>query len=247
MRPERYGWRARIGLLVPNSGSTVMREWNSVLPEGISCHQAIMGLGEATPDRLLELREKAVVEAKKLASGGMMDLLIFACTSGSFIGGAGYDGQIIKELEAATSVPSTTTSTCVLTAFADLGVKRMALIGPYIREVFDGEIQFFKDHGIETAYCKGLDYIDPKAYSKLSEEPYVYYRLAKEAYQSVPDIDAIFITCMASPALMVIGTLEQDTGKPVISSCSASLYGVLKKLGVKERVEHYGQLLAMLE
>lgn len=247
MRPERYGWRAKIGLLVPNSGSTVMREWNSVLPEGVSCYQAVMGLGENTREKLLELRSKAVAEAKKLASDGSIDLLLFACTSGSFIGGAGYDGQIIKELEAATGVPSTTTSTCVLTAFADLGAKRIALIGPYPREVFDSEVQFLKDHGIETAYCQGLGYKDSRAYWKLSDEPYIYYPLAKEAFQSAPDIDAIFITCMASPVLKVIGALEQDTGKPVISSCSASLYGVLKKVGIRERVEHYGQLLTMLE
>lgn len=243
MIPERYGWRAKIGVISPGLGITLQREWNSLLPEGISFHITLMELIETTPEGLLLLREKAIAEAKKLTSSGLIDLLLFACTSGSFVGGAGYDQKIIKELESATSILSTTTTTCVLTAFTDLGVKHIALIGPYIKEVLDLEIRFFKQHGIETIYCKGMGFAKTSQIVKTSEEPYIYYRLAKEAYHSAPEVDAIFITCMASPIARVVNSLEQETGKPAISSCSAALYGVLQKLGIKDPVENYGQLL----
>ena len=245
MRAERYGWRAKIGVLSPASNATIMREWNSALPEGVTCHEALMGLTEPTPEKLLEMRQRAVAEATKLAYGSM-DIILFACTSGSFMGGAGYDEDIIKELETAVGIPSTTTSTCVLTAFADLQVKKIALIGPYLKEIFNAEIQFFKDHDIDTLYVNALEYRTQRDFILLYDQPYVFYRLAKEAYKSAPDADAIFITCTASPAIKVINILEQETGRPVISSCSASLYGVLKKLRIKEPIEQYGQLLRML-
>jgi maleate cis-trans isomerase len=91
MKTERYGWRSRIGLLSPAPGITIMREWEAVLPEGVTCHQTLMEIKEATPEGLIELREKAISEAKKFTSSGLMDILLFSCTSGSFIGGPGYD------------------------------------------------------------------------------------------------------------------------------------------------------------
>jgi maleate isomerase len=133
-----------------------------------------------------------------------------------------------------------------LEAFSDLGVKRIALIGPYLKEVFDAEVRFFKHHGIETLYLKAMEYRYVKDISSLYERPYVYYRMAKEAYRSVKNIDAIFITCMASPALKIIDVLEQETGVYVLSSISASLYGVMKKLGIKGPIQNYGKVFDRL-
>ena len=245
MITERYGWRSRIGIISPGLGITMTREWNSLLPEGISFHATLVKLAENTPEELPQLKAQAIDEAKNLALTGLIDILLFSCTSGSFIGGPGYDQDIIRELESATGVPSTTTSTCLVRAFSDLGVKSIALIGPYIEDVFDIETQFFKHHGIETIFCKGMGFDKVSQIIRTSEQPYIYYRLAREAYRSAPDADAIFITCIASPIAAVVNTLEQETGKPIISSCSASLYGVLKQLGIRDPIENYGQLLRM--
>ncbi len=204
-----------------------------------------MGLTETTPESLVEMRKQALAEAKKL-SYGLMDLILYGCTSGSFIGGPGYDEEIIKEIESAVGIPTATTSTCVLKAFADLRVKKIALIGPYIKEVFDAEIKFFKSHGIDTLYLKAMEYSYVRDISLLREKPYVFYRMAKEAYQKAKDIDAIFITCMASPAIKIIHTLEQETGVYVLSSNSASLNRVLKKLGIKGPIENYGKVFDKL-
>ena len=241
MRKETSDWRARIGVLTPNPNTNLTCEWWSLLPEGVIFHEAVMGLTKVTPENLLDMRNRAVNEAIKLSDANV-DIISFSCTSGSFVGGPGYDESIIKELEDAIGVPATTSSTCVSSALKDLGAKKMALVGPYSREIFDIEIDFFKKSGIETPYSKCLDLCDIKDYMRLHEQPYMFYRMAKEAYQSAPDVDVIFITCLCSPALQIINTLEQETGKPVISSCLATLYGVLKKLGIRETIEELGQL-----
>ncbi len=242
---EISDWRARIGVLSPITNFITFSEWYQVLPEGITVWEALMGLTETTPESLVEMRKQAVNEARKL-SYGLMDIILYGCTSGSFIGGPGYDQEIIKEIEAAVGIPATTTTSCVLEAFADLGVKRIGLIGPYIKEVFDAEIKFFKGHGIETAYLKAMEMRYVRDISLLREKPYVFYRLAKEAYRAVKGIDGIFITCMASPAIKIINPLEEEAGIPVLSSNSASLYGVLKKLGIKEPIENYGKVFKLL-
>ncbi len=238
-------WRARIGVLQPNPNLTLTCEWAELMPEGITVSEALMGLPSVTAENLLEMRKSAVAEAKKL-SDAMMDIIVFACTSGSFVGGPGYDEDIIKELETAVGIPALTSSTCVRTACADLGVKSMALIGPYTKDIFDIEIKFFKENGIDTLYSKSLELFEIKDYMRLHEHPYMYYRMAKEAYRQAPDVDVIFITCLCSPSSKIIYTLEMETGKPVISSCLATLYGVLKKLGINEPIEELGRLGKML-
>jgi len=241
MEEKPCDWRARIGILSPACCPNQVCEWKGNLPDGVTFHEAIMGMIENNPEGLLSLKEKAMVEGKKLADG-LMDIILFACTSGSFIGGPGYDQTIIKELEAATAIQSTTTSTCVSAAFADLGIRKMALLGPYIQEVMDAEVGFFKQQGVETLYVKGLEYRANRDFTRLHLQPYLFYPLAQEAYRAAPDIDCIFITCMASPSKQVINTLEEETGKIVLSSQSASLYGVLKQLGIRAELPYYGRL-----
>lgn len=90
-----------------------------------------------------------------------------------------------------------------------------------------------------------MGYTNAMQIAKTSEEPYIFYRLSKETYPSAPDTDAIFVTCMASPIARVVDVLEKETGKPLVSCCSAALYGVLKQSGIKNPVENYGQLLTM--
>jgi len=46
--------------------------------------------------------------------------------------------------------------------------------------------------------------------------------------------------------MKIIPALEEDTGLPVLSSNSASLYGVLKKLGITVPIEGYGRVFKLL-
>jgi maleate isomerase len=86
MEEKTCDWRARIGILTPACCPNQVCEWKGNLPDGVTFHEAIMGMVENNPEGLLALKEKAVIEGKKLADG-LMDIILFACTSGSFIGG----------------------------------------------------------------------------------------------------------------------------------------------------------------
>jgi len=69
------------------------------------------------------------------------------------------------------------------------------------------------------------------------------YRLGKSADH--PDAEAIFISCTNLRTFEVLEALEMDLGKSVISSNSATLWAVLKELGVKEPLEGLGKLLSL--
>jgi len=50
-----FGWRLRIGLMVPSSNTTMEPEFYQHLPEGVSVHTARMGLVNATHEGLTEM------------------------------------------------------------------------------------------------------------------------------------------------------------------------------------------------
>ena len=237
------GWRAEVGMLAPMG--YMYREWEIVAPEGIRFSTALLGLTRTTPQGLKEMAKAIEVEAKKLNIGHKCDLICLGCTSGSFIGGPGYDQKLIDRIEKASGSPATTTTTCVLEVLKDMGIKKMALVGPYTDSVFDIEVKFFKSKGIDTIYMKGsgLGCVEQSEFFKYMMEPYSSYKLVKDGAKAVPDADCVFLSCMVSPTLGVVDILEKEIGKPVISSLSATLCGILKKLGIPDPVCHYGEAL----
>jgi len=235
------GWRAEVGMLAPLRG--MYREWEAVAPEGVRFSKALLGLEEATPESMRKIAETIEVEAKKLNVPQKQDLICFGCTWGSFIEGPGFDQMLIERIEKATGVPATTTITCVTELFKDMGIKKIALVGPYVDSVFDVEVKFLKAYGIETLTVKGLGISELTKEWDYYMDPYGCYEIIKEGAEAAPEADCVFVTCMMSSIVAIVDTLEEQISKPIISSPSATLYGILKKLGIQDPVPHYGQAL----
>jgi maleate isomerase len=236
------GWRAEVGMLAPVA--EMFREFDVVAPEGIRFSRALLGLEESTPEALRKLSESVVSEAKKLNIGHKMDLLCFGCTGGSFIGGAGYDQKIIKMIEDATGTPATTTVTSVLELLKDLGAKKIALVGPYKKELFNVEVDFLKAAGIETLTVQWLGYgRNNEEYWEYRHNPYPVYKLIRDGHKAAPNADCVFVTCSWSSIMGIVDTAELEIGKPIISSCSSTLYNILKMLKIPDPVYHYGEAL----
>jgi len=235
------GWRAEVGMLAPVAG--MYREYEVLAPEGVRFSRAILGLEEVTPESLKILSDQIEVQAKRLNIGHKMDLICLAITSGSFIGGPGYDQQLIKMIEDATGVPATTTTTSLLVLFRDMNIKKLAMVGPYIKEVFDAEVDFFKAAGIETLTVQWLGYNKTEEFWDYRHNPYAVYKLIKEGNKAAPNADCVFVTCMWSSIMGIVDMAEQEIGKPIISSCSAVMYNILKMLKIPDPVYHYGEAL----
>jgi maleate isomerase len=69
------------------------------------------------------------------------------------------------------------------------------------------------------------------------------YRLARRV--DTEEAEAVFLTGTGMPTLPVLEALEQDLGKPVISSASAMMWHALRLAGVRQPIAGYGRLLTM--
>jgi maleate isomerase/arylmalonate decarboxylase len=59
------------------------------------------------------------------------------------------------------------------------------------------------------------------------------------------DAEAVFLSGTGLPTLPVLELLEQDLGKPVISSASAMMWQALRLAGVRQPIPGYGRLLTL--
>ncbi|BEP17860.1 aspartate/glutamate racemase family protein [Pyrofollis japonicus] len=236
-----YGWRARIGLIVPSSNTTMEPEMWRLVPSGVSIHTARVKLEKVTVEELLAMEKEASYAARLLATADV-DLIVYGCTTGSLVGGPGYDEKITKSLEEASGKPAIATATAVVEALRFLDAKRVALATPYIDEVNEKEVRFLEHHGFEVVDLKAFRIEKNTDIGKTPPEK--VYRLARSLDTS--RADAVFISCTNLRTIEVIDPLETDLGLPVISSNTATAWLALRRLGIKEAGFPAGRLLKSL-
>jgi len=235
-----YGWRGRIGLIIPSSNTTMEPELYRIAPPGVSIHISRIPLKDVTRDSLLEMERHTLKAAMELSDANV-DLVLYGCTSGSLIGGPGFDRMISSKISETIKRPAVTTATAVIEALETIGAKRIVVATPYIDEVNEEERRFLESHGIRVMRIMGLGIKNNLDIGRVTPEE--VYRFARSLYSE--GADALFISCTNLRTIEIIEPLERDLGIPVVTSNQASLWSALRRLGVRDRIHGYGRLLAI--
>jgi len=236
----RVGWRARIGVVAPSLGMTQTAEFYKIAPEGVAIVVTTPSrpLTEDSVEQLTGLGDMVADAAKRLVRAKPA-VTLWASTTGSLMKGVGYDQELVRRMEEATGIPATTTSTAMLAAFKKLGIKKICLATAYIDEVNEVEKKFIENNGIEVLEYKGLQLLD--SMDIINTPAFVTYQLAKEI--DVAEAEAVFISCAGLSVFDVIDLLEQDLGKPVLTSNQVSFWHAFQIARVGEPIQGYGRLL----
>lgn len=230
-----YGWRARLGLIIPSSNSVMESEFYRFLSQGCSLHTSRVPFTEVTEESLLSMKAH-LIGAAELLKDVEADLIIYGCTSGSFIKGKGYDRELEQKIESAVGIKAITTSTAVLKALDLLHVKRISVATPYPDEINSAEKRFLEDNGYEVLNIQGLGLRSNLDNGR--QEPEVAFRIAREAFKE--GSEAVFISCTNFRTFEIIPLLEQDLGVPVITSNQASLLIPYRILGIQQDMPELG-------
>jgi maleate isomerase len=237
MTKEIYGYDTRIGAIIPSLNTVVEPEFNALVPDGISVHIARLPLNLDTVVESLKQMSEGTETAARLLADARVSIISYVCTTGSLIKGAGWDRELIDRIEKATGVKATTTSTAVIKAFENLGVKQVVIASPYIDEVNQIEKRFLESHGIEVLQIKSF------GGDLISATPEITYRFAHEV--NMPEADAVFITCAGFKSITIIDRLEKELHKPVFSSNTATMWDILMTLDYHKPIQGYGRLLEL--
>ncbi|WP_329117687.1 maleate cis-trans isomerase family protein [Streptomyces sp. NBC_01465] len=163
-------------------------------------------------------------------------VVAYACTSGSFVGGLAGERAMCEAMTQAGELPSVTTSGALLAAFEELGVRRIALVTPYTESVTSSLEEYLAEAGIA---------VTGRAFLGLTRHIWkVPYRdvvdMARQAV--VGAADALFISCTNLPTYDVIPQLEAELRMPVLSANQVTMWAALRSIGARA-VGPYQQLL----
>lgn len=228
-----YGYRCRIGLIVPSSNTTMESEFSKYTPDGVSIHASRLPLRRVTERELITMSEE-VKRCSKLLAHAQVDVIAYGCTSGSIIKGKGYDQELEERISEETGVPAVSTAGAVIDILNAKGVNKIAVATPYIDEINQKEKEFLIVNGIEVSEIKGLGLTDNLKIGK--QDPRVAYRLGREVMKSNSEAEALFISCTNFRTFEIINSLIQDIGKPVVTSNQATLESALKRVGLPDTI-----------
>ena len=150
------------------------------------------------------------------------------------------EAEIIAGLEKKVGLPINSAMRINALALDHLKAKKVVVATAYRDAINESLKPYFKDAGLDVIGMKGLNVATPVEQDKLPE--YSSYRTALELVREFPQADAVLVHGRWA-SVAYIEELERDTGRPVVSSNAASLWWVLKTLGMKIPIEGYGTLL----
>jgi maleate isomerase len=242
--PETLSWNdaVRLGFIELSTSIALSAETAEALPAGVEALMTRMRLpgGEVSAKALGEMVDSDRLEhaTRELADGGAT-VVAFACTTGSLIRGAGFDGELVERMQRAAPVRATTTSTALLAALSALGVTRVAVSTPYVDELNELEVAFLEAQGFEVVGLRGLGIeSDPE----IARVPYKRTRELARATDE-PSAEAVFISCTNLPTLALLAELEEELGKPVVSSNAVTIWHALSLAGIQPSGDGWGSLL----
>lgn len=238
------GWRARLGLIVPSSNTTAEVEFGRHAPEGVSIHAARMPLESVTSDAIDAMSDRAV-ECADLLSHADVDVVAYACTTGSLLHGPGFDAELEGAIAEASGAPAVATALSVDRAFDALDAGRIAIRTPYTPDLDEREREYFEAAGYEVASIQGRDIEENVAIGALTaEDAYRQVRstvdIDGDPADAEADVDTVFLSCTNYRTLETIEALEADLGLPVVTSNQATLWDACRIVGVA--VEGPGRL-----
>jgi len=237
-----YGWRGRIGLLVPSINTTMETEFWRIAPEGVSVHSArIAGGRHGTPEELRGM-EAASKQAARDVAMVEPDVVVYGCTSGSFFEGPEWNRKICDQLSEIAKAPAVTTAGAMAAALMAGGHSKVDVVTPYVELTNERLRHFLRAHDIEVVTLGTFDMLDMFDHAKI--EPGEIYRKVREI--TTPKSEAVFVACTQLRAMEVLDNLERDLGKPVVSTTQASVWDALRMVGYRREVPGYGQLLRSL-
>lgn len=238
-RPEAdYGARAKIGVIVPSGNIATEPQFRAMLPPGIAPFFTRASLTTTDGDGLQQMTKRLDHDVQLLVDANV-DIVFFHCTAITTFA-PGSDDDILTTIADVTDTPASTTSKGIVAALDALKAKRVVLITPYTADINQREVAFLERHGAEVIHETGLGIPDSPGMFAVTPDEWIDITLRNRR----DDADLYFLSCAAVRTAEVIDTLEAELGRPVVTSNLLGVWHAMRAIGISDRVDGFGTLLA---
>jgi len=234
----RFGDRARIGVIVPASGTVLDHEWARMLPEGVLAPGARVRLDGGAADQL-EAFVGAVPASAAMLSGVKPTIIALACALGTAFRGPDKEVELLQEISTAAGRPALGMARSAIEALLTLGARRVALLTPYSDSASDWLRNYLLASGFETGLSARLP-VSPAAAAEM--EPDEVAAAARTLLAQDSESDALWLACGNVRTLEIVEQLENTTGRAVVSSNVALLWASVRRCGLQDVVEGAGRI-----
>jgi len=241
-----YGWRARIGNISPTVCAEIFPyEFYRVAPEGVTLVTTNLAIRDAREPNEVETSWEKFETAIDNLTQTRVDYITLSGAPLVLAKGVDRYREMLAELRRRSSVPAGTSPQSFADGLKWLGAGKLAVATSFIPAHNELVRAFLVSEGFDVVGIEGLN-TGLKSIEKATLSPLQVYQHVKSVGRKYANCDAILITSAAWPTLTVIQALEDDIGKPVVSSAVGQIWAPLHELGLRTRIRHHGTLLRTL-
>ena len=231
--------RARLGFILMSTDLAAEADYFDMAPEGVAVHITRLRTEDFTTNETLARHLDTMADAAaRLQPDTKPDVISYSCTSGSIVNG---EERVFEEIrKGAPWAQPMCLVTGVVDALREIGAQKIVVGTPYIDEINTLEAAFLADKGFTLLDVQGLNLKTGLEFGQVTPDYWVRFAQAIDQ----PDADAIFLSCSGIRALEVVEEIEHVTGKPVITSNQANFWSCMRRAGIPDALQGFGQLFS---
>src|SRR5882724_999858 len=192
--------RAKIGYVLLATEQTIQDDVMKLRPEGVGIHMTRAAIPDSITNATLAAQADLLAEcASTLLPDGSLDVVCYACTSGSLVIG---EERVAAELrKGAPNARPTSLISGVIRGLRAVGARRIVIATPYLDEINEREAVYLEKAGFDVLAISGLNLEKDSDIVRVAPDFIAEFALSMDR----PDADAIFVSCGALRTLDVVG------------------------------------------
>ena len=232
--------RARLGFILMSTDLAAEADFFAMAPAGVAVHITRLKTDDYTTNETLARHIEHMADAAaRLQPDTRPNVISYSCTSGSIVIG---EQRVMQEI--ARGAPWAKPM-CIVTGVVDalraLNARRIVIGTPYLDEINTAEAEYLTARGFEILDIQGLNLTTGIEFGCVTPAYWKQFALAIDR----PDADAIFLSCGGIRALEVADEIERAAGKPVVTSNQAQFWSCLRRAGIDDRIDGFGQIFGL--
>ena len=228
----------RIGLIALSTDFTIEQDYRNI------CHQLPVDIfvnripfeNPLNHENYLKMANHISDVSAQILPSEDVDIIAYGCTSGTIAIGAERIKQEVNNSKPDAKV--TTPITAAIKAFNYLGIKKIAVLTPYPKDVNETVFNYLNENNltIDSFSSFNLEYDSEIAQVSLES---LQKQIAKI---DLSNVDGLFVSCTALKIVDVLDKIEKLQNTTIISSNQAIIWDCLRSVGIDTKIKGYGKL-----